>query len=292
MLKYIFVIFYGFFSNANTLQNEYQSLPSVGKLYSGDTNKSIQIANECVANEVSLQGLLNDDNIKNYVKKNFDASSKCEDVIMNLKKMKTITNEIDNLAKNPICNVESIDPNTITTPIAIERKDMIESRFNTAMEDYTKYFTYTQKISHIERCLDFYNQVTTVDDINQGVNALYDDISNKQSIVQKYGLQKIYGDRGSVITLGISDMIADINSGNISMFDAKKYGIVESNTNLWKINSITENYVIYYSGEHYIAVSFKEGITYSYNQLFHNIFALEKKIEFPEYSVFILKPLY
>ncbi len=296
MLKYIIPFFLVFSVFAREISSEdFDSVrqPSVGNIEEVQANKFKKIINDCLANNGDLKNLYKIQSIASYIQRTFNESSKCSDITAELQKALLVQNTLNVLAEDKMCNIEGIDISTMTPQEAARIKDQITSKFNGIATDYTKYFTYTEKIAQLEYCMNYYNNYTIVEEIQKNVNEFTEELQNKQHIVKQNNLKGFYGEKRGLVGLGILSLISDLENKKITTGAAKDYAIFETSPYDWQLSGAMEGYLLYFLQEKYIAIPFVPGVTYSCDKLPYKIFKLEKKIEIPkkEYSIYILEPL-
>ncbi len=283
------------FSESNTfVKVDNNPLPSVKNVHDIEKEKFDSKVKSCFEGKSDLQKAYEIPDVKQIITKKFTGASLCDDIATALKEASTAYNKMQEIKNDAICNVESINPSSLTQAEADGRKEKIESKYNAIATHYTKYFPYNEDIATVEMCMNYYNSFTITNEINNDFIALSEEVEKYRRIVQAHELKGFYREVRGMMGIGIVPFVEDVRTGMVTISQASNYAIFEPNITEWELAGAMNDYLVYTrNSEIFIAIPFVSGISYSADALPHQLFVAEKKIEFPKkgYSIFILKPL-
>lgn len=267
-----------------------QILPSVQHIDKQNKNKFDISVYKCISAQEDLKQLYMQDDVKYALQKKHKTFTNCSDIEKSLKEISAIQNEINFIVNLPQC-AEGVDASIISHETAKETKEMVTERYNKVSQSYTKYFNYDGRLANIEACINFYDKLVTMQNINKLEEEKFQEFTEAQYVANKKGLRGIYGNENGVKNLETTT--SEINAREILLYDVAKYAILEYERERWNLVGAFGKNFVYSNGVAYIAFEAQLGKNYETDCLPHKLFQIQKKVDIKKngYSIFIVKPL-
>lgn len=276
----------------NEVGDSYKNLPSVGSL-TNDESQMREMVAECLKNKQAQWKTYEETNLKNYIENKFTTGSGCEKVNAEIEEAHNTLLEVAAISNEDRCKIEEVDINLLTKKKAKANSFFIQQKLGNLMADYTKYFTYSEEISLIERCIEFYSNFTIIETIDGEMSEILQEVEKFRPLIEQHGFKSFYGENLGVSGIGLKPIIEDLKNHIITPWKARGYAVLELNPQNWQCTDFTDDFIEYSFNEHSFLMPMESGKSYSCNELPNNLFVLQKKIENPknQYSIIIFKPL-